>query len=170
MKELLDIARKSIEEYIKHKRTYNLQERDYPFKPQRAACFVSLKKEGRLRGCIGTLEPTEKDLIQETIRNAQAAATRDTRFPPVTLNELDLLNISVDILSEPVPALFPWIEDPKKFGIIVKKGFRRGVLLPDIETVDTPDEQFRISCMKAGLDYDEPGIEVMRFTVTRIKP
>jgi len=132
-----------------------------------APCFVSLHgPDGSLRGCIGTLLPTRASLGEEIRANAIAAATRDPRFPPVSRSELRGLHFSVDVLepSEPVESLEEL--DPRVYGVIVSKGFRRGVLLPDLEGVDTPEVQVRIALRKAGIG-DPSGVRIERFRVRR---
>jgi AmmeMemoRadiSam system protein A len=134
---------------------------------QRAACFVSLKKRGQLRGCIGTLEPAESDLALEIARNARSAAFQDPRFPPVGTAELDDLTYSVDVLS---PSRVAGLDelDPRRFGVIVSCGWRRGVLLPDLPGVDTADGQVCIALQKAGIAVNEE-FDLHCFTVTRYR-
>jgi AmmeMemoRadiSam system protein A len=131
-----------------------------------AGCFVSIKKHGRLRGCIGTIEPTMPTVVEEVLQNAVAAARHDPRFPPVRRDELDELEYTVDVLSplEPVDDLSTL--DPKKYGVLVTHDGRSGVLLPDLEGVDTVEKQLAICREKAGLPPDAP-VTVYRFTVTR---
>ncbi|MGI6104874.1 MAG: AmmeMemoRadiSam system protein A [Raoultibacter sp.] len=135
--------------------------------PKRAGCFVSLHllSTGDLRGCIGTIEPTEASLAQEIVHNAIAAATQDPRFPPVQKKELDDIYISVDVLFEPEPTTMDNL-DPSRFGVIVTKGLKRGLLLPDLEGVETVEEQVSIACMKAGID-PRSSFEIERFEVVR---
>jgi AmmeMemoRadiSam system protein A len=130
-----------------------------------AACFCSLKKHGELRGCIGTLTPAEPSLGDEIARNAYAAAFRDPRFPPVGESELDALSYSVDVLSPSEPCTRADL-DPRRYGVIVTAGARRGVLLPDLAGVDTVDRQLAIALQKAGIAADEP-YALQRFTVSR---
>jgi len=139
---------------------------DEEFYRQRAACFVSIKKEGQLRGCIGTLEPGEPDLGHEIVHNAQSAAFGDPRFPAITLDEIDKLSFSVDVLSPAEPVGGAEHLDCRQYGVIVSCGFRRGVLLPDLEGVDTAVEQVTIACQKAGIELHEE-FDIHRFTVTR---
>jgi MEMO1 family protein len=134
---------------------------------QRAACFVSLKKHGGLRGCIGTLEPVAQGLAAEIARNAYAAAFQDPRFPPVTEDELDALTCSVDVLS-PCEACDPGDLDPVLFGVIVTAGLRRGVLLPALHGVDDVATQVDIARRKAGIEPGEPAT-LERFTVARYR-
>ena len=142
---------------------------DSPLWKENKSCFVSIKKKnGDLRGCIGTLRPLYPSLDREIIANAVSASTRDPRFPPMSSDELDDSVFSVDILSEPEAVSGIDMLDPKKFGVIISKGYRRGVLLPDLEGVDTAERQVEIAAMKAGL-YDLDGINLERFTVERYR-
>ncbi len=161
------LARLTIEEYIKNGRVIDVPP-DTPLElvEKRAGVFVTLHKHGRLRGCIGTFIPTQRNIAEEIIRNAIAAATEDPRFPPVREEELPELEISVDVLSAPEEVEDISQLDPKKYGIIVESGFKRGLLLPDIEGVDTVEEQIEIAKRKAGIYPGEP-IKIYRFTVTR---
>lgn len=131
-----------------------------------AGVFVSLKVDGGLRGCMGTTEATEPALALEIVRNAIMAGTQDPRFPPVEESELADLDYSVDILGEAEPCALADL-DPAKYGVIVAKGARRGLLLPDLPGVDSAEEQVSIAASKAGLEPDEPGIQLSRFRVTR---
>jgi MEMO1 family protein len=137
---------------------------------ERAACFVSLKSlDGELRGCIGTIEPTEDTLADELIVNAINACTRDPRFPPVEPQELRELVYSVDVLTIPEPTTFAEL-DPAIYGVIVEDedGNRRGLLLPDIEGVDTAARQVEIAARKAGIRAGEP-VNLFRFSVQRFR-
>lgn len=141
---------------------------DFPELRRKAACFVTLKKGGDLRGCIGTILPRRETLRDEIAANAMAAALEDPRFPPVTEKELEDLSISVDILSAPENIDSLSSLDPDRYGVIIEKGGRRGVLLPDLEGVDTAEEQISIAAGKAGISSLE-GASLSRFTVTRVK-
>jgi len=140
---------------------------DDPFYEQRAACFVTLKKHGELRGCIGTLEPAEAALGAEIARNARSSALRDPRFPPVDREELAAITVSVDVLS-PSEACAVSDLDPAVYGVIVQTGSRRGVLLPALDGIDTIAAQVGIALQKAGIRGDEP-FDVERFTVERYR-
>jgi AmmeMemoRadiSam system protein A len=135
---------------------------------KRAGTFVSIHtKSGDLRGCIGTFLPTMPSVAHEIIKNALSASLDDPRFPPVKLEELPNLKFSVDVLSKPklVPSTYPL--NPKKYGLIVStSGGRRGLLLPDIPSVNTSEEQIRICKMKAGIGLNEP-VNFEIFTVNR---
>ncbi|NLC11279.1 MAG: AmmeMemoRadiSam system protein A, partial [Firmicutes bacterium] len=132
----------------------------------KAGVFVSIKKRGQLRGCIGTIEPTKENLAQEIIDNAVSAGLRDPRFPAVEPHELDELTYSVDIMGKPEAVEKLEDLDAKKYGVIVQSGHKRGLLLPDLEGVDTPEQQIAIACQKAGIGSGEK-YQLFRFTVTR---
>ena len=133
---------------------------------EKAGTFVSIKKKGELRGCIGTFHPTTDNVAAEVIQNAISAATRDPRFPPITADELDDLEYSVDVLSAPEKIQSKKELDPKKYGVIVVSGARKGLLLPDLDGVDTVDDQVSIASTKAGI-YMGDDIELYRFEVRR---
>lgn len=133
---------------------------------RRAACFVSIHEGGDLRGCIGTLEPCRDSLASEVIDNAISACSRDPRFAPVRADELPLLDVNVDVLTEPEAIESARELDPARFGVIVSRGGRRGVLLPDLDGVDTVAQQVAIAKRKAGIGADEP-VALERFEVTR---
>lgn len=128
----------------------------------RAGVFVSLKKDGQLRGCIGTTAPTCVNIAEEIRQNAISAGTRDPRFPPVRPEELDGLTYSVDVLSPSEPADRSEL-DVSRYGVIVSAGMRSGLLLPCLEGVDTVETQLEIACRKAGIDTD------MNYTVERFE-
>jgi len=135
---------------------------------RRSGCFVSLyDSKGDLRGCIGTVEPSSLSLAFEMAKNASAAALEDPRFMPVKLDELPDLKISVDVLSPLEEALVQDL-DPKRFGVLVRSGNKRGVLLPDLPGVNSVEEQLAIAKRKAGIDQDED-VQIFRFTVERYK-
>ncbi len=133
---------------------------------RRAGAFVSIHKQGRLRGCIGTISPTQASLAEEIIHNAVSAAARDPRFDPIRPDELPWLEISVDVLGEPEPIASEAELDVKRYGVIVSRGGRRGLLLPDLEGVDTPRRQVEIARQKAGIGPGEK-VELQRFEVVR---
>ena len=138
------------------------------WKPKRA-CFVSIKTlHGDLRGCIGTILPSYPSLDREIAANAVSASTRDPRFPPMRANELDHVTFSVDVLTQPEPVTDVGELDPKAWGVIVSKGFQRGVLLPDLEGVDSVRQQLEIAASKAGIS-DMNGVKIERFRVDRYK-
>ncbi|MDO5134361.1 MAG: AmmeMemoRadiSam system protein A, partial [Eubacteriales bacterium] len=134
---------------------------------RRAGVFVSIHKNGRLRGCIGTISPTCRSIAEEIARNAVSASTQDPRFPAIRPSELDALEITVDVLGDTEPVSSPSELDVKRYGVIVTKGRRRGLLLPNLEGVDTVREQIEIALQKAGLDTDEENYSLERFEVVR---
>jgi AmmeMemoRadiSam system protein A len=168
MHPLVSLAKRTVEEYVRNKKVISPPDELTPEMRQRAGVFVSLKKKGELRGCIGTFLPTTENVATEIIQNAISAATRDPRFMPVSPEELDEIEYSVDVLSEPERVSDRKDLDPKKYGVIVKKGERRGLLLPDLEGINTVDEQINIALMKAGILPDED-FELYRFEVKRYK-
>lgn len=127
--------------------------------------FVTLYKEGSLRGCIGTIFPRMDNLAQEIIRNAVSAGIHDTRFDTVREEELEDLVFSVDVLTEPEAASKAEL-DPKKYGIIVKSGIKTGLLLPDLDGIDRPQEQLSIAMDKAGISPHE-SYTIEKFEVIR---
>lgn len=166
---VISLAKRAVITYLKEGRIIEPPEDLPPELKKRGGAFVSIHtKDGRLRGCIGTIQPTCKNLAYEIIQNAISSATRDPRFPPVTLDEIENLEFSVDILS-PLEEVSDISElDPKKYGVVVERGWRRGVLLPDLEGVDTVEEQLEIALAKAGISPDED-YKIYRFRVDRYK-
>ena len=128
-----------------------------------AGAFVSLHAHGQLRGCIGTTGPTTASVAWEIVQNAVSAGARDPRFPPVSADELDQLEYSVDVLGAPEPISSPAQLDVKKYGVIVSCGGRRGLLLPDLDGVDTVEQQIDIARQKGGIGAREK-FEVVRHT------
>ena len=163
---LVELARKTIDTYVREGKRIAPPPDLSPEMQQRAGAFVSLHAHGELRGCIGTIEPTQPNLALEIIHNAIMAATQDPRFPPVSPSELPALEISVDVLSTPEPVSSLAELDPKQYGVIVQSGFRRGLLLPDLEGVDTIECQVDIARRKAGIGPHEP-VRLYRFRVKR---
>ena len=165
----IELAKKTIETYIKDDKIIDIP-LDTPKEllDNKSAVFVSIHKNGYLRGCIGTIIPTTKCVAQEIINNAINASTEDPRFDPVTVDELKDLEINVDILTLPEDIDDKTMLDPKKYGVIVRSGLKRGLLLPDLEGVDTIDEQISIAKQKAGINDNEK-IELQRFEVIRHK-
>ena len=161
------LARETIENYIKQGKIITpplgLPEEMIN---QKAGVFVSLKKNGNLRGCIGTFMPTQENIAQEIIKNAISAAVDDPRFSSVNVSELEDLSISVDVLSAPEEVKDISQLDPKKYGVIVSSGYKKGLLLPDLEGVDTVEYQIDIAKRKAGI-YPDEKVKLYRFEVKR---
>jgi AmmeMemoRadiSam system protein A len=162
---ILNLAKEAVETYVKEKRVITPQNIPEELK-RRAGVFVTIKKHGELRGCIGTIQGTQPNIAYEIVQNAISSATQDPRFPPVREEELPYLEYSVDILNPPERVTDISQLDPKVYGVIVERGWQRGLLLPDLEGVDTVEEQLRIASLKAGLSLDEVE-NIYRFTVTR---
>jgi AmmeMemoRadiSam system protein A/AmmeMemoRadiSam system protein B len=164
---IVRLARDTVESYAREGKTPPPPPL-IPEMAERAGVFVSIHKHGELRGCIGTFEPTQDNVAQEIIANAVSSATRDPRFRPITPDELADLEYSVDILTPPEPVESREGLDPKKHGVIVECGERRGLLLPDLEGVDTVEQQIWICMQKAGIMPGEP-IKLYCFEVKRYK-
>ena len=161
------LAWQSVESYVRYRRIMEVPEGlPSELTDRRAGAFVSIHKQGRLRGCIGTISPTRPSLAEEIICNAVSAAARDPRFDPIRPDELKLLEINVDVLGEPEDIASEAELDVKRYGVIVSRGFRRGLLLPDLEGVDTAAQQVEIARRKAGIGPKEK-VKLQRFEVVR---
>ena len=164
----VQLARKTVEMYVRDRVRPEVPE-DLPpeMLKTRAGAFVSIHEHGKLRGCIGTIAPVRSCVAQEIIDNAVSASTRDPRFDPITADELEWLEISVDVLGEAEPIASPAELDVKRYGVIVTKGTKRGLLLPDLDGVDTVEQQIAIAKSKAGIaDWDKK-VQLERFEVVR---
>lgn len=167
MHPLAKLAKDTVESYVRNGKA-TLPSQLTPEMKEKAGVFVSLKKHGELRGCIGTFEATTPNVAEEIVGIAIASATRDPRFPPVAPEELGELSYSVDVLTKPVPVSNKKALNPKKHGVIVERGWRKGLLLPDLEGVDTVDQQIEICRQKAGISPREP-VKLYCFEVRRYK-
>lgn len=183
MHPLVNLAKKAVESYIKEGKIIE-PPKDFPeeFLKRRAGTFVTIEKDGQLRGCIGTYLPTKVNIAEEVIRNAIGAATEDYRLGPIQEKELSSLSYIVYILSYPEPVKDIKELDPKKFGIIVKtwpfvypdqenvtfNGVvppKTGLLLPNLEGVETVEQQISIACQKGGINPLKEKIFIYKFTV-----
>jgi AmmeMemoRadiSam system protein A len=164
------LARLSLETYVRTGRRAKLPE-DLPEEMlvNRAGAFVSIYKHGQLRGCIGTIEPVTSCVAEEIMRNAISSGTEDPRFDSVRESELDDLVYSVDVLMKPEPVQSISELDVKRYGVIVSKGFRRGLLLPNLDGVNDVETQLRIAKQKAGIRADDDDVTIERFEVVRHK-
>ncbi|MCR4842850.1 MAG: AmmeMemoRadiSam system protein A [Eubacterium sp.] len=166
--EYITLARQSMETYVKTGRRmampHTLPEEMYS---TQAGAFVSLKINGRLRGCIGTIGPVQDNLALEIIENAVSACSRDPRFVPVKAAELPYITVSVDVLGESEIIDSEDMLDVRNYGVIVTKGNRRGLLLPNLEGVDTVRMQVDIAKEKAGIPTSDKDVELRRFKVVR---
>ena len=162
------LAKRSLETFIRSGRRLSKEETDeFPdfLRKEKAGVFVCIKKEGQLRGCIGTILPSYDDTLKETCELAISAGCSDPRFPQVTADELDDLVYTVDVMGEPSETTREKL-DEKRYGVIVTSGYRRGLLLPNLEGVDSVEEQLDIACRKGGID-PAGTYEIERFTVER---
>ncbi len=164
----VNLARKTIEEYITNGNIIDVPD-NLPKEMinKTAGAFVSIHKQGNLRGCIGTILATRENIAKEIIGNAISASTKDPRFNPIKLDELKWLDINVDILGEPEDIDSEDKLDVKKYGVIVTKGLKRGLLLPDLEGVDTVKDQIAIAKRKAGIPEYDDEVSLQRFEVIR---
>ena len=163
------LAKESLETYVKEKRMIDIPEWvEEEMLKSRAGVFVSLKIKGQLRGCIGTIGPTKGNIAEEIITNAISSGTMDPRFEAVVEEELHLLRYSVDVLAKPERIMSLEELDVKRYGVIVTSGYRRGLLLPNLEGVDNPAYQVNIALRKAGIG-DSEEFELERFEVIRFK-
>ena len=164
----VSLARRTVESYVRTGRKIKVPEGlPQEMYSNRAGVFVSLKEEGRLRGCIGTITPVRTSIAEEIIENAISASTKDPRFQAVEPEELDRLIYSVDVLGETEEISSEAELDVKRYGVVVSRGYKRGLLLPNLDGVDTVDEQVAIAKRKAGIAEDAEDIRLERFEVVR---
>jgi AmmeMemoRadiSam system protein A len=168
---LVELARRTIELYVKERKQLDLPAELTAEMQQSAGAFVSIHRHGQLRGCVGTIYPTCSTVAEEVIQNAISAATRDYRFSPIRRDELQGLEIKVDVLLEPEPISGEEELDPKRYGLIVqslKDPRKRGLLLPDLEGIDTVEQQVYYTKYHKALitDPNEP-VQMYRFEVVR---
>jgi AmmeMemoRadiSam system protein A len=168
MNSLVLLAKQAVENYVENKKMVEVPV-DFPkdFLTRRAGVFVTIEKGGNLRGCIGTYLPVRENIGEEIIHNAISAATQDDRFGAVKKTELPHLSYTVSILNPPEKIKDISELDPKKFGVIVKSGRKSGLLLPDLEGVNTVAEQINICCQKGGIYLKEGNIEIYKFTIEK---
>ena len=162
------LARLSVETFVNERRVAAVPP-DVPEEllAQRAGAFVSLHEHGQLRGCIGTISATCPNVAEEIIQNGISACARDFRFNPVRPDELDYLEYSVDVLGDAEAIDSPDQLDPRRYGVIVTKGFARGLLLPNLEGIDTVEVQLAIAKQKAGIPIGDKNVRLERFEVVR---
>ena len=160
-------ARQCIKTYIKTKKLPPMEEiLPDTFLKTKAGVFVTIYEHGELRGCLGSVKALKENLGQEIAHNAISAATCDTRFSPIKKEEFPYLKITVDVLTNPIPILSVMDLDVTKYGIIVENGDRKGVVLPGLSGIETPEQQISVAKRKAGIDEDEE-ITLYRFEVKR---
>ncbi|MGB8956464.1 MAG: AmmeMemoRadiSam system protein A [Tumebacillaceae bacterium] len=163
------LAREALETYVREERVIEPPAPLPPELQERAGCYVSLKMRGRLRGCIGTVEPGTGSLAEEIIRNAIASGVEDDRFFPVEEDELEGIVYTVDVLEPEEPVHDRSGLDPQQYGLIVIKDDRSALLLPNLQGVNTVEEQIQFTKEKAGIQPDEEDVEYFRFRVTRYR-
>ena len=161
----VNLARRAVEEYVKSGSKLKIDEVSEEMKSS-SGVFVSIHENGSLRGCIGTIDSMYSNIAEEIIGNAISACSRDSRFFPVEEDELPFLDYSVDVLGDKIPCTIDEL-DPKKYGIVIEKDGKRGVLLPNLDGIDTVDKQVSITLRKAGLDKDEKNFTIKKFEVVR---
>lgn len=166
---IVKLARDAIVEYVQKGVKISPPEEIPDDLQKKNGVFVSLKKKGKLRGCIGTTDSVQDNTAEEIVSNAISAADNDPRFPSVKPEELPELKISVDILGEKERVNSKEELDPAKYGVIVKKGHRTGLLLPDLEGIDTVEKQLAVAKKKAGLTPDTRVDQIYRFPVHRFR-
>jgi len=161
------LARQNVEHFVRTGREIELPG-DLPdeMTTARAGVFVSIKSDGELRGCIGTIAPTCGCIAEEILQNGVSAASQDPRFVSIAPGELASLSFSVDVLGEPEPIEDVGQLDVKKYGVIVTKGRRRGLLLPNLDGIDDAETQVAIAARKGGIGLDEAYL-LQRFEVVR---
>jgi AmmeMemoRadiSam system protein A len=168
---LVELARKTIELHIKSQKKAAPPAKLTPEMQRRAGAFVTIRRHDKLRGCIGTIQPRCDNVAEEVIENAISAATRDHRFGPLCPDELEDLEVKVDVLSDPEPVDSLDELDPKRYGLIVQSKLnplKRGLLLPDLEGIDTAEKQVHYTRYYKAMitDPDEP-VQMFRFEVKR---
>jgi AmmeMemoRadiSam system protein A len=168
---LVELAREAIEAFVEHGTQISPPPELTPEMQRHAGAFVTIRRAGQLRGCIGTIHAAHANVAEEVIHNAISAATHDPRFPPLTPDELDGLEVKVDVLGDPEAVEDPADLDPKRYGLIVqsiRQPWRRGLLLPDLEGIETVEQQvYWTRYHKAGITNPDEPVEMFRFEVKR---
>ncbi len=165
--ELVRLARLSLEHYVNERKPLSEKPKvSAELRERKAGVFVSLKKDGKLRGCIGTTSPTTESIAQEIMQNAVSAGVGDPRFEPVSKEELPQLVYSVDVLGESEPIDSKDMLDPNRYGVIVQSGRKKALLLPQLDGIKTIDQQMDVVLKKAGID-PEDDYSLRRFEVVR---
>lgn len=170
MNRYVQLAKSAIEEYVKNGKVIPIPKNLPPeFYEKKYGVFVSIHKNKELRGCVGTYLPVHRNLAEEIISSAVAACSQDSRFSPVSVEELPNISVEVSLLSQPEKISTLKDLDPRKYGIIVKCfDGRCGLLLPDLEGVDTVADQLSIACQKGGIDpVRDKNLKIYRFTVEK---
>lgn len=183
MHPLVYLARSAVENYIKDGEIISPSP-EFPeeFLNRHSGTFVTIMKNGVLRGCIGTYLPTKRNVAEETIQNAITAATEDYRFGRIQEEELPQLSYAVYILNPPKLVKDISELNPKEYGVIIKTvpislsenvvfdgcfTPKSGLLLPNLEGIDKAEKQILIACQKAGIDLEREKVLVYKFTVEK---
>jgi AmmeMemoRadiSam system protein A len=168
---LVRLARQAIERYVAQRTVIEPPPDLAPDMQRPAGAFVTIHRHGQLRGCIGTIQPTCASVAEEVVHNAISAATRDPRFSPIRRDELADLDVKVDVLGEPEEVHSLDELDPRRYGLIVQseaQPWRRGLLLPDLEGIDTVEKQvYWTRYHKAGITDPKEPVIMFRFEVKR---
>jgi AmmeMemoRadiSam system protein A len=168
---LVKLARKTIELHVTQQTEPDRPHDLTPEMQYQAGAFVTIHRHGQLRGCIGTIQPTRENVAEEVIQNAISAATRDPRFSPIRRDELSDLDVKVDVLGEPEEVHSPEELDPRRYGLIIQSEthpWKRGLLLPDLEGIDTVEKQiYWTRHHKAGITDPKEPVKMFRFEVKR---
>lgn len=185
MNPYVELAKKVVESYVEKGEIIEVpNDLVKAIQDRKAGTFVTIEKNGQLRGCIGTYLPTKENIAEEIIHNTITAATEDYRFGPIQKTELPYLSYTVYILSEPELVKDISELNPQKFGIIIKtipinsptgidvvfNGHfvpKTGLLLPDLKGINTVEEQISLACQKGGINPEKEKIIIYRFTVEK---
>ena len=163
----IKLAKKAVQKAVTGRDQEGIKKLKESLPDDSRGAFVTLKRtSGELRGCIGTYTPVTDSLGEEIIRNASSAALEDPRFTPVKPDELREITVSVDVLSRPEVCNKEDL-DPEKYGIILEKGSRSGLLLPDLGGIDSVEEQLEVTKNKAGIPPGDENYVIKRFEVER---
>jgi len=170
MHPLVFLAKKSVEMFVKKGEIIS-PPADFPleFLTKQGGVFVTIEKNGSLRGCIGTYLPLQQNIAQEVIYNAISAASEDYRFDPVKEEELPFLSYFVYLLDP--PELVKSLDElnPQKYGILVKTKNKSGLLLPSLPGIETKEEQISLACQKAGINPEKESFLVYKFSAKKLQ-
>ena len=175
-KYLLAIARQTLTDYFKTGKKLTVTEKNIINNELKlkAAAFVTLTKNGQLRGCVGSLL-AKKKLYEDVINNALLAGFGDSRFAPLKEDELKDVKIEISILSKPEPYIYDSLDDlktkiiPLKHGVIIQKDYFQATFLPQVwEDLPVLEDFMQALCQKAGLEkniWETGGAEIFYYTV-----
>lgn len=171
MQALIALAKKTVETYIESGKIIKAEDNLIKeFSEKKAGVFITIEKNKDLRGCIGTYLPTQDNIIEEVIQNAISASTEDYRFGSIQKQELPFLSYTVSILEKPELIKDRKELNPKEYGIIIKTldyPLKSALLLPDLEGVDTIEQQVSITCRKGEINPSKEKIIIYKFKVKK---